>query len=218
MGKEMYKTSKLEFGALEEATKEQLMESIRLANEDRWRTYTDLFLRLVDKFGEGVWDVISAQQYANGLRRAELYYNRIKASGKERFLPDPRVIRKELRFVMGVLGIAQMRNEVMEGNPATGKFKLTYEIDKCPVESWWRQMGIPSNIRQKLCGCQGNKGDTSAMDYFGIWCYEDMGLPKQKPTCTFIMYGPKTKEEHEGWGNSLLQELKKYYRPWPWCK
>ena len=216
--KRKYETSKLEFGALEEATKEQLAEFFRLAYENRVITLANLFLRLVDKYGEGVWDVIRAQQYENGLRKAEFYDKRMKASGDDQFLPDPRVIRKELRIVAGVIGIAHHFNEVMEGDPATGKFKLSYEIDKCPYESNWRKMGLPSDIRQKLCRCLGWASDMAANDFFGTWLYEDQGLPKQKPTCLFIMYGPKTKEEHEAWGNSLPLELKKYYHPWPWCK
>ena len=218
MAEEKYETSKLEFGDLQEASKDQMIEIIQLANQNRARSNTDMILKLVDRFGEEVWGLIREQQYQHGLRRAEIYDQRMKASGMDRFLPDPRVIRREVRTVAGVLGIAHHFGEVMEGDPATGRFKLTYEIDHCPHESWWRNMGLPSEIRQKLCWCQGNATDTAGLDYFGIWLYEDMGLAKQKPTCTFIMYGPKTKQEHEAWGNSLPPELKKYYHPWPWCK
>lgn len=217
MSKEKYVTSKLEFGDLKEATAEQLVEIVQLANQNRARSNTDLILRLVDRFGDEVWDIVRAQQYGHGLRRAELYDKRMKVSGEDRFLPDPRVIRKEIRTVAGVLGIAHHFNEIMEGDPATGEFKLTYEIDHCPHESWWRKMGFPTEIRQKLCWCQGNATDTATMDYFGIWLYEDQGLPKNKPSCTFIMYGPKSKEEHEAWGNSLPPEQKNYFHTWPWC-
>lgn len=215
---EKYETSKLEFGVLEEATKEQLVELYRVGNDNKVRTLTDIILKMVDKYGEQVWDLIGAQDYATGLRRAEISYDRMRASGEERFLPDPRVMRKEVRNVLGVIGIAHHLNEVMEGDPATGKFRFSYEIDKCPYESIWRKMGLPSDIRVKLCGCLAWKSDTAVWDFFGIWLYEDQGLPKQKPTCTFISYGPKTREEHEAWGNLLSPELKRYYRPWPWCK
>ncbi len=218
MNQERYETSKLEFGALEEATKEQLIETLRLANENRVVSITDLILKIVERYGEEVWDLLIDQDYATGLRRAEIFYNRMKASGDDRFLPDPRVMRKELRSLLGVIGIAHHLNEVMDGDPATGRFKLTYEIDHCPYESNWRKMGLSSDLRQKLCRCLGWASDTAANDFFGIWLYEDQGLAKQKPTCSFIMYGPKTKEEHEAWGNVLPPEQKKYYHPWPWCK
>ena len=218
MSNERYETSKLEFGILEEATKEQLIETLRLSNDNRAISMADLILKIVGKYGEGAWDLLTDQDYATGLRRAEIIYNRMKATGEDQFLPDPRAKRKQVRTVLGVIGIAHHLNEVMEGDPATGKFKLSYEIDKCPYESNWRKMGLPPDIRQKLCRCLGWASDMAANDFFGNWLYEDQGLAKQKPTCLFIMYGPKTKEEHEAWGNSLPLELKKYYHPWPWCK
>jgi hypothetical protein len=151
------------------------------------------------------------------LRRAEIFYDRIKSAGEEGLLPDPRVFRKHLRSVIGVIGIAHHFDEIMEGDPATGRFKLSYEIDNCPYESHWKKMGLSSDIRLKLCRCLGWASDTAAADFFGVWLYEDQGMPKQKPTCTFIFHGPKTKEEHEAWGNNLPADLKKYYHPWPWC-
>ena len=183
MAQEKYETSKLEFGVLEEAAKEELVEFFRLANENRVVSITDLILKIVGKYGEEVWDLLTDQDYATGLRRAEIFYNRIKASGNERFLPDPRVIRKELRSVIGVIGIAHHFDERMEGDPKKGKFKLSYEIDKCPYESYWRKMGLTSDIRLKLCRCLGWASDTASADFFGVWLYEDQGMPKQKPTC-----------------------------------
>lgn len=218
MNPKKYVTSKLEFGSLEEATKEQLIDILRSANENRVVSITNLILNIVGQYGEGVWDLLTTQEYANGLRVAETLYHRIKACGDDQFLPDPRVKRKHRRTLLGVIGIAHHLNEVMEGDPAAGKFRLTYEIDKYPFESIWRKMGLRSDLREKLCRCQGWASDMAGSDFFGIWLYEDQGLAKQKPTCTFIHYGPKTKEEHETWGISLSPELKKYYRPWPWCK
>jgi hypothetical protein len=218
MSNQTYETSKLEFGILGEATKEQLIETLLLSNDNRAISMADLILKIVGKYGEEVWDLLTDLDYAAGLRRAEIIYNRMKTAGEDRFLPDPRAIRKHVRTVLGVIGIAHHFNEVMEGNPATGKFKLSYEIDRCPYESNWRKMALPSDVRQKLCRCLGWASDMATNDFFGAWGYEDQGLAKQKPTCSFVLYGPKTKEEHESWGNSLPPELKKYYHTWPWCK
>jgi hypothetical protein len=217
MSKGKYETSKLEFGNPEEATREQLVEILRLANDNRVISKTDLILAMVAKYGEEVWDVVRAREYETGLRRSEIYYGRLKASGDDRFLPDPRVIRREVRFVTGTIGRVHHGNEVVEGNPAAGRFKLTFEIDRCAWDYNWRRMGLTSDIRQKLCRSLGNSSDTAIMDFFGIWLFEGMGLTKSAPTCFFELHGPKAKEEHEAWGNSLQPHLKKYYHPWPWC-
>ena len=145
----------MEYGFLEEATKEQLIEILRLSNENRVISTTDLILKMVNEYGENVWDLFTNQDYATGLRRAEIFYDRIKSAGEEGLLPDPRVFRKHLRSVIGVIGIAHHFDEIMEGDPATGRFKLSYEIDNCPYESHWKKMGLSSDIRLKLCRCLG---------------------------------------------------------------
>lgn len=215
---ERYVTSGLEHGAMEEATKEQLMDCLHRANHNRVMTTSNIMMRLANRFGEDVWDELVKADYAVGLMRSEIIWKRLQESGEDRFLPDPRGIRKNIRILAGAIGIAQSGNEVMEGDPSTGKFKLTYIIDRCPFDMVWREMGLPSETRCKLCAAMGWASDIAGLEFFGIWLYEDQGLAKGMPACQFTMYGPKSKKEHEAWGKNLPEDLRKYYHEWPWCK
>jgi hypothetical protein len=173
---------------------------------------------MAENFGDKVWDLLAEQDYATGLQRAAKMHERIIAIGDDKYLPDPRVVRKQVRYLAGALGLAQNANEVMEEDPSHGKFKLTYEITTCPFDKHWRELGLNSELRQKLCRCMGWASDMAALDYFGIWIYEDQGLAKQCNSCKFIMYGPKSKKEHQGWGDQLPEKQKKYFVDWHYCK
>jgi hypothetical protein len=219
MGKGEYKTSKLEFGALETAEPKLLMDIYQFSNETRTWTLAQIILNLVEKFGENVWDIIRATSYEQGLRRAEIGYKRVKETGEDQFLPDPRICRKYIRYTGGSLGICKHFNEVYEEAPGRpGSFKLSYQIWKCPAQFVWSKMGLDHKIQTKLCTSLGNASDLAANDFYGMFIYEDQGLAKGMPTCSFIIWGPKTKEEHENWGERLPPHLKKYYHEWPWCK
>ncbi len=215
---EKYVTSKLESGTMTEATKEQLMDVIQLANYNRVMTTSNIMMRLANRFGDEVWDELVKADYAVGLMRSEIQWERIKACGDDKYMPDPRVIRKQIRIMAGAIGIASSGNEVMEGDPSTGKFTLKYIIDRCPFDMVWREMGLPSEIRCKLCSAMGWASDIAGLEYYGIWLWEDQGLAQGKPYCSFIMSGPKSAKEHAAWGANLPDDLKKYYHPWPWCK